>query len=126
MTYSIIEIRGDHMDQKAIIANLLVELKRGTQTLAVLSLFKDKQYGYSLLQALEERDIPLEAGTLYPMLRRLETQGILTSEWDTEESRPRKFYSLSVFGQEAYLSLKEAYFKMHKDLMALLKEDTHE
>ena len=94
--------------KKAIIANLLVELKRGTQTLAVLSLFKDKQYGYSLLQALEERDIPLEAGTLYPMLRRLETQGILTSEWDTEESRPRKFYALSFFWTRSLFEFKRS------------------
>ncbi|MDD2575434.1 MAG: PadR family transcriptional regulator, partial [Acholeplasmataceae bacterium] len=111
---------------KDIITNLLVELKRGTQTLAVLSLFNDKQYGYSLLQALEEKDIPIEAGTLYPMLRRLETQGILTSEWDTEESRPRKFYQLSSFGHQAYNNLKEAYFKMHKDLVALIQEENHE
>ena len=60
-------------------------------------------YGYALLQRLTDHGFPVDANTLYPLLRRLEEQGLLTSEWNTEESRPRKFYRTSDEG-EAMLS----------------------
>ena len=76
----------------------LTELRRGVLVLAVLSRLQVPQYGYSLRQALLEGGLPVEEGTLYPLLRRLEKQGLLTSEWNTDEARPRKFYRTSPAG----------------------------
>lgn len=103
--------------------NLISELRRGTQILQVLSQMKQTQYGYSLLQSLEEKDMSIEAGTLYPLLRRLESQGILTSEWDTSESRPRKYYVLSDDGHDLYQCLKTEWTKICKEMNKLITED---
>jgi DNA-binding PadR family transcriptional regulator len=92
-----------------LISSLTTELKRGTLVLLVLSQLRTQEYGYSLVQKLEEKKIPIEAGTLYPLLRRLEKQNLLKSEWDTSESRPRKFYVLSDEGKVAYARLKQEW-----------------
>lgn len=76
----------------------LQELRRGTVVLACLRLLRRPGYGYGLLEELERRGFAAEANTLYPLLRRLEKQGHLTSEWNTEEARPRKFYRTSAEG----------------------------
>ena len=68
------------------------ELRRGTVVLACLLLLRQPGYGYALLDQLRDLGFAVDANTLYPLLRRLESQGLLTSSWDTEESRPRKFY----------------------------------
>lgn len=68
------------------------ELRRGTVVLACLQLLRDAGYGYALLEELARRGFQTDANTLYPLLRRLEKQGFLTSEWNTAEARPRKFY----------------------------------
>ncbi len=78
-----------------VLATHLQELRRGTIVLACLLLLKKADYGYALIEALEERGFSTDANTLYPLLRRLEKQGLLTSEWDTAETRPRKFYRTS-------------------------------
>ncbi len=75
------------------------ELRRGTVVLASLLALRTPGYGYALLQELAEHDIPVDANTLYPLLRRLEDQGLLTSEWNTDESRPRKVYATSAAGR---------------------------
>jgi len=103
--------------------SLLTELKRGTLVLSVLSQLNQPEYGYSLVQKLEEKSIIIEAGTLYPLLRRLEKQGLLTSEWDTTESRPRKFYVLSEDGKLIYKRLKQEWMTMSKQIEQLLGED---
>lgn len=74
------------------------ELRRGTVVLACLRLLDTAGYGYRLLEDLARRGFAVEANTLYPLLRRLEKQGYLTSEWDTGEARPRKFYRTSAAG----------------------------
>ena len=74
------------------------ELRRGTVVLACLLALRDRGYGYGLLDELAAAGVPVEANTLYPLLRRLESQGLLTSEWDTTEVRPRKFYRTSPEG----------------------------
>lgn len=76
----------------------LQELRRGTIVLACLQLLRTPGYGYGLLEDLAHHGFATDANTLYPLLRRLEKQGFLTSEWNTEESRPRKFYSTSADG----------------------------
>lgn len=112
------------MDSKnELINSLTVELKRGTLVLLVLSQLRTNEYGYSLVQKLEEKNAPIEAGTLYPLLRRLEKQNLLVSEWDTSESRPRKFYTLSEEGKEVYTQLKSEWRSISNLLEELLKED---
>ncbi|MFE6995761.1 PadR family transcriptional regulator [Microbacterium sp. NPDC057659] len=76
----------------------LQELRRGTIVLASLQLLREPGYGYGLLEKLAEAGFPTDANTLYPLLRRLEKQGYLDSEWNTEEARPRKFYRTSASG----------------------------
>jgi DNA-binding PadR family transcriptional regulator len=78
------------------------ELRRGVLTLAVLSQLREAQYGYSLRQALAAKDMPIEEGTLYPLLRRMEEQGLLTSEWRIEDGPPRRYYALSAQGTKVY------------------------
>ncbi|OCG74568.1 PadR family transcriptional regulator [Microbacterium sediminis] len=74
------------------------ELRRGTIVLACLRLLRTPGYGYGLLEELAGRGFDTDANTLYPLLRRLEKQGYLTSEWNTDEARPRKFYRTSEAG----------------------------
>lgn len=88
-----------------IINGFMLELRRGTIILGVLSQLQSPQYGYSLVTVLEEKGMAVDAGTLYPLLRRLEKQGILDSQWDTTEARPRKYYLLSPLGHEVYIQL---------------------
>jgi len=76
----------------------LQELRRGTLVLASLRLLREPGYGYGLLEQLSLAGFPTDANTLYPLLRRLEKQGYLTSEWNTDEARPRKFYRTSEAG----------------------------
>ncbi|MFD2654729.1 PadR family transcriptional regulator [Gracilibacillus thailandensis] len=89
-------------DANEYLDKLLQELRRGTITISVLSQLSEPQYGYSLVTMLEEKGIHVEPGTLYPLLRRLEKQGLLESKWDTKETRPRKYYLLSETGKEVY------------------------
>lgn len=106
---------------KDLLHSLTTELKRGTLTLAVLSQLDQPQYGYSLVQNLEESGIEIEQSTLYPLLRRLEKQELVTSSWDTTESRPRKYYQLSEYGQTIFLALKGEWTKMSTEMNSLLK-----
>lgn len=87
----------------------LVELRRGVLVLAVLSQLRERQYGYSLRQALVDGGMPVEEGTLYPLLRRLEAQGLLASEWDTATAPPRRYYRLNAEGSRALGELAEAW-----------------
>ena len=104
-----------------LLNSLTTELRRGTLTLAVLSQLRTPQYGYSLVQLLGDSGISIEQSTLYPLLRRLEKQEIVTSSWDTTESRPRKYYVLSDYGLEIYLKLKDEWIRNSKELYELLK-----
>jgi DNA-binding PadR family transcriptional regulator len=78
---------------------LNLELRRGAIVLAVLSQLKDEHYGYSLKRVLQDKGLVVDEGTLYPMMRRLEAQGLLASEWRIEEGRPRRYYRLSDSGR---------------------------
>lgn len=78
--------------------NLRAELRRGCLVLAVLAQLRAEHYGYTLKRALSARGLTVEEGTLYPLLRRLETQGLLASEWRQEDSREKRFYRLSQAG----------------------------
>ncbi|WP_407269789.1 PadR family transcriptional regulator [Radiobacillus sp. PE A8.2] len=89
-------------DVNELVDKLLQELRRGTITIGVLSQLNQPQYGYSLVTMLSEKGVQVEPGTLYPLLRRLEKQELLQSEWDTNEARPRKYYLLSPKGKQVY------------------------
>ena len=78
---------------------LRVELRRGSLVMAVLGALREERYGYTLRTALEDAGLPIEEGALYPLLRRLETQGLLTSEWREETNRNKRFYRLSPDGE---------------------------
>ncbi|WP_286231918.1 PadR family transcriptional regulator [Neobacillus mesonae] len=104
-----------------LLNSLATELRRGTLTLAVLSQLRSPQYGYSLVQLLEASGISIDQSTLYPLLRRLEKQELVTSSWDTSESRPRKYYVLSEYGLEIFLQLKKEWIQNSKELYNLLK-----
>lgn len=86
--------------KKTILQNLIGEMKRGTLVLAVLLITRDPAYGYSLVGDLQAAGIDVEQNTLYPLLRRLESQGLMSSFWDTSESRPRKYYQVTQEGVE--------------------------
>jgi len=85
----------------------LQELRRGTIVLASLQLLRTPGYGYGLLEQLAASGFPTDANTLYPLLRRLEKQGFLESEWNTDEARPRKFYRTSEAGVRLATTLTE-------------------
>jgi DNA-binding PadR family transcriptional regulator len=101
----------------------LVELRRGVLVLAVLSQLRQRQYGYSLRQALAEGGMPIEEGTLYPLLRRLEGQGLLLSEWDTGTAPPRRYYRLSPEGERAFAELSEAWRAQAEVINGLLERE---
>jgi DNA-binding PadR family transcriptional regulator len=82
-----------------VFENLKQELRRGALTLAVLSQLRVERYGYTLRVALSDLGLEIEEGTLYPLLRRLESQGLLVSEWREEDRRKKRFYRLSPDGQ---------------------------
>lgn len=105
---------------ETIVSGLLLELRRGTIILSVLSQLTSPLYGYSLVQQLSDCGIPIEANTLYPLLRRLEKQGLLKSEWETTGSKPRKYYITTDLGNEVYEQLKSHWRKMVEDIDSLI------
>jgi PadR family transcriptional regulator PadR len=98
------------------------ELRRGVIVLAALSQLRGWQYGYSLRQALAARGMPIEEGTLYPLLRRLETQGLLESEWRIEDGPPRRYYRLSAEGSAHYSRLTENWNNLVAAISGLIAE----
>ncbi|WP_079529600.1 PadR family transcriptional regulator [Halobacillus hunanensis] len=105
---------------------LMQELRRGTITIGALSQLHQPQYGYSLVTTLKEKGIYVEPGTLYPLLRRLEKQGLLESKWDTNETRPRKYYLLSELGKEVLDLLLVEWQNMVTSMEYLIKERREE
>jgi len=97
-----------------IVSGLTQELRRGTIVMCVLSQLAEPQYGYSLVQRLCEAGMPTEAGTLYPLLRRLEKQGLLGSEWETGGAKPRKYYAITPMGKEVYKRLCAQWQEMER------------
>ena len=110
-------------DKDELFNKLLLELRRGTLILSVLSQLKSPQYGYSLVMLLQEKGIPVEAGTLYPLLRRLEKQNLLESKWDVDASKPRKYYKLNEYGENTYNKLCVEWFRMVENMDNILKSE---
>ncbi|MFC6085052.1 PadR family transcriptional regulator [Sphaerisporangium aureirubrum] len=99
---------------------LELELRRGAIVLAVLSQLHTLRYGYELRQSLIDKGMPIEEGTLYPLLRRLESQGVLTSEWRTGDGPPRRYYVLSDEGRRLYRRLSETWRGLNDTMDILL------
>lgn len=106
-----------------VLNGIIQELRRGTITLAVLSQLKQPQYGYSLVVLMNEKGFDIDANTLYPLLRRLEKQGILESLWDTDGTKPRKFYRLSEFGKGVYSKVCDAWNDINEVMNHLINEE---
>jgi len=103
--------------------NLISELRRGTLVLSVLSQLDDERYGYSLAQRLADQGLDIDQGTLYPLMRRLEEQGLLDSEWSVEGSRPRRYYRLNDAGRQILSTLKDEWNRLVAVLDTLLGKD---
>ena len=106
------------MDKNELSENVTLELRRGVIVLAVLSQLSEEQYGYSLLKNLSDLGLEVDQGTLYPLLRRLESQGLLASVWKLEEARPRRYYVISAQGKKILPRLKEEW----NSIVAVMKK----
>ena len=100
---------------------LLLELRRGILVLAVLSQLHEKQYGYALKQNLGAQGLEINEGTLYPLLRRLESQGLLESDWEVvDDARPRRYYKISQDGQTIYSNLTHEWQELGQVMDSIL------
>jgi PadR family transcriptional regulator, regulatory protein PadR len=108
-----------------VFENLRSELRRGSLILAVLAQLRTEQYGYTLRKALAEHGMAIDEGTLYPLLRRLETQGLLVSEWREEDKRNKRFYVLSGEGKEILEQLLTEWRSIDTSLSAIVEGKSH-
>ena len=109
------------MKNDELVQNMLLELRRGILSLAVLSQLSKEEYGYSLLKALSEQGMEIDQSTLYPLLRRLESQGLLQSDWRiADETRPRRYYVISTQGREVLAKLKIEWSIMVETMQKML------
>ena len=106
-------------DKKELISQFVLEMRRGTVVLGTLSQLSKPQYGYSLVQNLCDKGLEIDSGTLYPLLRRLEKQNLLVSEWETEGSKPRKYYKRT----ELYKELLNQWELMQTSIHGMLQND---
>ena len=109
----------------SIFDNLRSELRRGSLILAVLAQLRSEQYGYTLRKALADHGMEIEESTLYPLLRRLETQGLLRSEWREEDKRNKRFYVLSTDGQEILEQLLAEWRNLDSSLSEIVGGKEH-
>jgi PadR family transcriptional regulator PadR len=96
--------------------NLRLELRRGALVMAVLSALRREQYGYTLRKALADQGLDIDEGTLYPLLRRLESQGLLVSEWREADNRNKRFYRLSPVGKQILKQLLAEWKRINASL----------
>ncbi len=108
--------------ESGIFENLRLELRRGCLTLAVLAQLGQEHYGYTLRKALAERGLEIEESTLYPLLRRLESQGLLVSEWREEDKRNKRFYRLSPEGARVFDYLASEWRQINAAMENILPE----
>ena len=105
-----------------LLENLRLELRRGSLVLAVLGALREEQYGYTLRKAMAEGGLEVDEGTLYPLLRRLESQGLLVSEWREEDKRNKRFYRISREGKLVLKHLLAEWKTIELSLQQILKE----
>jgi PadR family transcriptional regulator PadR len=110
--------------EPGIFDSLRLELRRGCLIVAVLAQLREEHYGYTLRKALADEGLAIEESTLYPLLRRLETQGLLTSEWREEDKRNKRFYRLSGEGESILAQLLVEWNGINDSLHKILKVGT--
>ena len=109
------------MENDELVQNMLLELRRGVLSIAVLSQLSKEEYGYSLLKALADKGMEIDQSTLYPLLRRLESQGLLQSDWRiVDEARPRRYYVISPQGRTVLNQLKQEWAAMAETMKQML------
>ena len=109
------------MENDELVQNMLLELRRGVLSIAVLSQLSKEEYGYSLLKALSDKGMGIDQSTLYPLLRRLESQGLLQSDWRiVDEARPRRYYVISTQGRAVLNKLKREWSTMAETMKQML------
>lgn len=101
----------------------ILALRRGVIVLAVLSQLQEEQYGYSLLKSLSDKGLEIDQGTLYPLLRRLESQGLLQSRWKLDSDHPRRYYVVSAEGRKTMVQMKEDWAGIVALMQKLLAAD---
>jgi PadR family transcriptional regulator PadR len=106
----------------SLLENLRLELRRGCLVLAALAELRNEQYGYTLRKGLSDRGMVIDEGTLYPLLRRLESQGLLVSEWREEDKRNKRFYRISHDGKIVLKKLLVEWETIGLSLEEILKE----
>src|SRR5579863_8289120 len=106
--------------QESVFENFRLELRRGCLTLAVLAQLRQEHYGYTLRKDLAERGLAIDESTLYPLLRRLETQGLLVSEWREEDKRNKRFYRLSSDGEQMLNQLLQEWNAINASIHNIL------
>jgi PadR family transcriptional regulator PadR len=102
--------------------NLRLELRRGCLIVAVLAQLRTEQYGYTLRKSLADDGLEIDEGTLYPLLRRLESQGLLVSQWREEDKRNKRFYRLSPDGEQILRKLLDEWQNINASLQRILQE----
>ena len=107
-------------DTNGLFENLRLELRRGCLVLAVLAALRTEQYGYTLRKSLAADGLDIDENTLYPLLRRLESQGLLLSEWREEDKRNKRFYRLSPAGKVAQKQLAAEWTNMNASLKGIV------
>lgn len=112
-------------NENAFLENLRLELRRGCLVVAVLAELRTEQYGYTLRKSLAEHGVAIDEGTLYPLLRRLESQGLLASEWREEDRRNKRFYRISKEGRLVLKQLLADWENLDESLRTILKGEPH-
>jgi PadR family transcriptional regulator PadR len=108
--------------ENELFENLKLELRRGCLILAVMAQLQAEHYGYTLRKALTDLGLAIDEGTLYPLLRRLESQGLLVSEWREENKRSKRFYRLSPRGELILKQLLQEWQTINRSLERILQE----
>lgn len=110
------------MESHEIVEKLRLELRRGALPLAVLAQLREEHYGYSLRKELNAQGLDIDEGTLYPLVRRLEKQGLLNSEWRSEDKRRKRYYRLSALGEDVLASLLVEWRSLNESIDRIVQE----
>lgn len=111
----------EHSTDVDLFENLRLELRRGSLVLAVLAALRKEQYGYTLRKSLGDQGMEIDEGTLYPLLRRLESHGLLSSQWREQDKRNKRFYRLSAEGERMLSKLFAVWQGLNQSLTSVLE-----
>ena len=106
-----------------IVNKLRLELRRGALPMAVLAQLREEHYGYSLRKRLNASGLDIDEGTLYPLIRRLEKQGLLNSEWREDEKRKKRYYRISELGTTVLTLLTGEWRKLNESIDGILERE---